>query len=196
MLDQSISLVSLKESDKAWFVSSMIRSSLNAYRKQIFFIKDHKKQRYQLLGQHNFFEKEKWLQKNAENLFNSHIIHGSKFHHSYAISWHGIKVGAILIQYLPKFYEVYISTIFIMPEHQKSGFGSAALKKVLDIYPRAKQYIITTRHQNTQAFALYNKNGFEVSPDCEIVKKVGLDPTLYIGFTKDNPKYEAPKTKN
>ena len=65
-----------------------------------------------------------------------------------------------------------VSPLFILPEHQNRGVGYAAMMAVLDLYPQADVWRLSTIKQERRNCRLYEKCGFAISRPEEPVNEL------------------------
>lgn len=179
-----ITMQPLQKNDEKWFCREFGRSHMPIYKDKTFFITQVGI--FKLVGPSQAQEKDKWLQGIARDQFSEYVLAGKEGYKALKIQYDGKNIGAILYHTKQdEGHTLYISELFIMPEHQRKGIGAYVIDKFLPTFnPLTKQYEVLVRHQNGAALWLfYNKLGFNLG-DTELVKKHERNPIDFVGFYK------------
>lgn len=95
------------------------------------------------------------------NPLEQNILRKVQQHDYYKIIYNGILVGGICL-YPKKTPSVYqIDNLFILPEYRKLKIGSQTIRRIENIYPQAKKYVLKLADNDAVSSAFYRKMGFE-----------------------------------
>jgi len=77
--------------------------------------------------------------------------------------------------------EVAVAAIYVLPEHERRGIGTALLREALAGMPEARRLVASVERGNAGGLAFYNSRGFEVVGETmdEVAEGVTL-PTVEV----------------
>lgn len=111
-------------------------------------------------------EKVKWFKNGGRPYipgYNS--IEMQKYHtwdnKYYKIIYNNNVVGVCLISYTGKEY-ARIDRLYILPQYQGSGIGSAVLKLIEEMFPEVNEWSLDTIQQSSRNHYFYEKNGYKL----------------------------------
>lgn len=82
-------------------------------------------------------------------------------------------VGAVVLKVVPK-ERIHIYKLFIDPEIQGSGYGTAAINRIFNLYQEVPLWTVYTPHGNVLNHKFYQKLGFIKYGEAEISDKLSL----------------------